>query len=230
MAGFGLWQTASRPATNVAPIGLFTSLPILWSEQADLARIVDDDSPPHWARGEIERLGRPVALDTLLDLGSIDRLIVAQPRALAPDENVALDQWVRQGGKVLLIADPMLTQESAFPLGDRRRPQDIVMLSPIFGRWGLTLHFDEAQQAGEHLAEREIAGASLPVNLPGHFTPGGRGHEARCAISPSGLLARCRIGKGHALLLADAALLEPDDAQGKRSKAFAALLDEAFLQ
>lgn len=230
MAGIGLWQSASRPAANAAPIGLFTSLPILWSEQAELARIVDDDTPPHWARAEIERLGPPLALDTLLDLRKVDRLILAQPRALAPDENVALDHWVRQGGRVLVMADPMLTQDSAFPLGDKRRPQDIAMLSPILGRWGLTLRFDEGQQAGEHLAERDIAGAPLPLNLPGRFAPGGRGHEAACTITPSGLLARCRIGKGQALLLADAALLEPDDAQGRRSRAFAALLAAAFAQ
>jgi hypothetical protein len=113
----------------------------------------------------------------------------------------------------------MLTADSTYALGDRRRPQDIVLLSPILARWGLELRFDEDQPAGEHDAARESAGAALPVNLPGQFASRPGGHDARCAIVREGLVARCRIGRGRALIVADAALFEPSDADGKRAAA-----------
>jgi hypothetical protein len=116
---------------------------------------------------------------------------------------VALDDWVRAGGRVLLFADPMLTGHSAFALGDRRRPQDVVMLSPILRHWGLELRFDESQPAGER--EVEWLGTRVPVNLPGHLAALPQG---RCAIEAGGLAARCRIGAGEVLCIADAALLE----------------------
>ena len=181
---------------------------------------------PHWARAVLERRGQLLALDTLLDLSRTRRLVIAQPRPLMPDENVALDNWVRSGGKLLLFADPMLTRESAFPLGDRRRPQDIALVSPILARWGLELHFDDSQPA----APRENTGEGVPVALPGVLAaiPGGVG--AQCQIGPEGLIARCKIAKGQALIVADAALLEPEEASAGRHAQFEALLDQAFLR
>jgi hypothetical protein len=129
---------------------------------------------------------------------------MAQPRALSPQENVALDGWVRGGGRLLLFADPMLTEESAYPLGDKRRPLDMIMLSPILDHWQLRLEFDEDQPAGERGVD--AGGINLPVNLPGRFVvaPGSR----HCRLVAEGILAECRLGKGLVLLLADAALLE----------------------
>lgn len=118
---------------------------------------------------------------------------------------------------MLLFADPMLTQQSAFALGDRRRPEGTVLLSPILTRWGLTLHFDEAQPAGEravHLLE-----ITVPVNLPGSFT---LSDGADCRLYGDGLAARCRVGAGRVLALADAALLE-DVPEGKAEERAAAL-------
>lgn len=198
-----------RGAAATGAVGLFTSLPILWPETADVAGLLDADAPPHWALAVLAARGRVEPLDTLagkdgtlpLPVGAI--LVMAQPRPLSPAENVALDAWVRTGGRVLLFADPMLTGHSAFALGDRRRPQDVVMLSPILRHWGLELRFDESQPAGER--EVELLGARVPVNLPGHLAalPNGR-----CAIEGGGLAARCRIGAGEVLCVADAALFE----------------------
>ncbi|MEO0033585.1 MAG: hypothetical protein RIS94_3343, partial [Pseudomonadota bacterium] len=128
---------------------------------------------------------------------------------------------VQAGGRVLLFADPMLTWDSAFPVGDRRRPQDVALLSPILGRWGLELRFDDAQPGGL----RESAG--LPVNLPGQLVPkaGGIG---RCRIGPAGLVAECVVGNGRVTVVADAALLEPRENPGEESAALESLLVRAF--
>lgn len=200
-------------------LGLLTTLPILWSEASDVAGILKSSDAPHWARAELARYGSIVPLDTLAGLDRVDRLVLAQPRPLTPDENVALDNWVRGGGHLLLFADPLLTEESAYALGDRRRPQDVVLLSPILRRWGLNLEFDEAQPAGE----RMIAG--IPVNLAGRFT---LAQPAACQSWAEGAAASCQVGKGRVTALADAAVLERDDAEGARQKALAVLLAKAF--
>lgn len=208
------------------PVALFTSLPIVWPEQAGVRDMISSTQQVHWARDVIEQRGKVVALDTLLGLSAYDRAIIAQPRPLAPEENVALDTWVRKGGRLLMFADPMLTGESAFPIGDRRRPQDVVLLSPILARWGLELRFDDEQVAGA----REDAGDGLLVNLPGHFAAIPGGHDARCDLGEGALVARCSIGKGRAVIVADAALLEATDDPDAGKAQFDRLMDEAIGQ
>ena len=73
--------------------------------------------------------------------------MMIQPRPLSPQENVALDNWVAAGGRLLLFADPALTEDSAFAIGDRRRPQDVVLLSPILARWGLELELTRTSRS-----------------------------------------------------------------------------------
>ena len=203
-------DTASKSQASAGPIGLFTSLPIFWAETADLRGLLNSDAPPHWGLAALRRHGELRPVDSLVGhpsgqgMAGIAMLIMAQSRPLAPDENVALDAWVRAGGRLLLFADPMLTEESAYPLGDKRRPQDMAMLSPILSHWKLRLLFDEDQAPGER--QVDIGGVAIPVNLPGRFVaaPGSR----HCTLMGNGLVAQCRIGNGHVLLIADAALLE----------------------
>ncbi|MGE4306049.1 MAG: DUF4350 domain-containing protein [Novosphingobium sp.] len=211
-------------------LGLYTSLPIAWNESADIGSLLASDGPVHWALTVLKSHGEFVPLDTLaasdgtLPLPQDATLVIAQPRPLSPQENVALDDWVRKGGHVLLLADPMLTAESAFAPGDPRRPQDIAMLSPILARWGLELEFDEAQEAGEHAVS--VDGVALPVNLSGRFrllgksgegTASGKGGDAvaTCSLEAEGLLADCQSGQGRVIAVADAAFLEnPLDSKG----------------
>jgi hypothetical protein len=205
-------------------IGLFTSLPILWDEAPDIAAMLRPERTPHWARRVLEKHGRVVALDTLTGLAGFDRLVLAQPRPLSPLENVALDQWVRAGGRVLLLADPALTEESAYALGDRRRPQDIAMLSPILARWGLILEFDDDQPVGEQ--RPDVMGVPVPVVLAGRFRLTGGGEQ--CRLWGEGVAASCGVGKGRVIALADAALLERADPDGGRTSAFDWLLSATF--
>ena len=37
------------------PVGLFTTLPILWNEADDVAGLLNDTAPPHWARAVLAR-------------------------------------------------------------------------------------------------------------------------------------------------------------------------------
>ena len=228
LGGIG-WLGHLRSAKGTEPIGLFTSLSILWSDNPDLAADLRGDQAPHWARTVLEQRGAIVPLDSLTGppghapLDGLTKLVIAQPRPLSPLENVALDNWVQGGGHLLLLADPALTEDSAFAIGDPRRPQAVALLSPILGRWGLDLLFDDAQTLGEQ--SREVLGAGLPVNLPGHFAMRG---QANCRLWAGGLAVTCKIGKGRVVALADAAVLERDDPSGARPRAFGALLDSAF--
>lgn len=177
-------------------------------------------------RQELERHGELSPLDTLEaeHFERLDEVVLAQPRPLAPSENVALDNWVRGGGHVLIFADPMLTEHSDYALGDPRRPHDMVVLSPILSRWGLELRFDDGQLQGEKLVK--AGNLAIPVDLPGSFVPRAGGEDAVCQIEADGLIARCRIGKGEAVLVADAAVLDSGaDLPGRRA-ALAALLGE----
>ena len=219
-----MFGRADHPRSD-APIGLFGSIPLIFGESAGLTL----DAPPPWPRAVIERHGKPVALDALVGeggrdpLAGIERLLLAQPRALSAAENVALDGWVRGGGKLLLLADPMYTGHSAFSLGDPRRPQAIAMQAPLLGHWGLRLDFDEAQPAG--LRTASAMGLAVPVELPGRFAII-RGTD--CRLWDEGLVVTCAIGKGRVYALADASVLDPDASGAAYEKALSGLLDAAF--
>lgn len=214
-------QPAPEPAAPLE-LGLSGTIPIYWGEAAGPAELLSGGTT-HWARAQVERSFTLRPLDLLDDdsLDGLERLLLAQPRALSPEENVALDAWVRGGGQLLLFADPLLTGESRFAVGDRRRPQDIVLLSPILTRWGLTLLFDEDQPPG--FTVREVAGISVPLNLAGHFAG-----ETACTLAGQAVLARCAIGKGTVTILADAALLDLHKPHPAAPAALDRLMAEAF--
>ena len=228
-----------RPEVEKPRLGLLTTLPIYWSESADISEMLARDGEPPRARQALERDYRLVPLDTLdprkseqgdpqPTLGDLDYLLLAQPRALQGLENVALDEWVREGGRVLVFADPMLTGHSRFHIGDRRRPQDVVLLSPILRRWGLDLRFDDEQAEGERMSEFD--GAALPLNLAGHFEtiPTAPDAPSQCKLFADGAATECTIGQGTALVVADAALFEEEMASDERQATLAMLAERAF--
>ena len=225
IAALTAWMLLAREPAARHRVGLFTTLPILWNEAGGVGEILTSKEGPHWAKGALAEEGPVAALDTLTPetLKGLDRIVLAQPRALSPDENVVLDNWVRGGGQVLLFADPMLTEESRFPLGDRRRPEGTVLLSPILKRWGLELQFDDDQPFGERSVAAQ--GTALPVNMPGRFVVL---KPAPCRVDGRALVARCDVGNGHVLAVADADLLKRDDPDGAGQAALAALMTRAF--
>ena len=200
----------ANPAEGALPkLGMVTSLPILWFEGDDFSAILSGDEEPHWARTAIEAEYKIVPLDVIepRDLAALDVLVLAQPRMLAPQENVALDDWVRDGGRVLIFADPMLTGHSQYGSGDRRRPQDVVLLDAILARWGLELSPSIPQL---EVASVPLGEGRLPYLAEGRLSrrPPAGGGEAVCDLQFGGLLAQCAIGAGRAVLVADATLLE----------------------
>jgi len=216
-------HSAERPR-----LGLFTSLPIYWAERGSISEALAGGGNPHWVRGALEQDYVLVPLDTLdgPETAKLDRILIAQPRPLAPAENVALDHWVREGGRVLLFADPFLTEESRFGIGDKRRPQDVVLLSPILQRWGLDLTFNADQPDGERTVV--LGDERLPERLSGRFRLMKPGAPAHCSLVADALVADCRVGKGRVTAVADAALLEAHRSSGEGGAALSALLDRAF--
>lgn len=222
---FGLAVAACAQAETADPaaeLGLIGSIPIYWGESGGVEDLLGGQAEPHWARALLEESYRLRPLDTLdADaLAGLDLLLLAQPRPLSPAENVALDAWVRGGGRLLLFADPLLTGESRFPLGDRRRPQDTILLSPLLGHWGLALEFDGDQPAGIRLVD--AGGVPLPVDLAGRFAA--VEPQSGCRLEAEAIVAWCAIGSGAALVVADAALLDLHDPHPAAAPAIRALI------
>ena len=207
-------------------LALMGTIPIYWGEAGDFSEMLDSASHAHWARAVLERQYRLVPMDWLgaENLAESRFLLMAQPRALSAEENVALDNWVRAGGRLLLFADPMMTGESRFPIGDRRRPHDVVLLSPILSHWGLQLQYDAEQTEG--VAIVDIGEAEVPVNLSGALVVLD-GHR-ECVIDGAALVARCAIGAGHVLVLADAAVLDFDGPHAGAVSSLSALTGQLF--
>ena len=80
---------------------------------------------------------KPIDLPSQLPAGAT--LLAAQPRALPAEELVALDAWVRGGGRLVLLADPLLEWPSKRPLGDRMRPPMAYADTGLLLHWGLRL-------------------------------------------------------------------------------------------
>lgn len=182
---------------NPPELMLMTALPIIWGEGGAF----DPQSRPAASYRILQAEFRVRPLDVLDEAGLAGGalLLLAQPRALAPEELVAFDTWVRAGGRAVILSDPQLLWPTELPLGDIRRPPGIGLLDPLLTHWGLRLDPGDGRQ----IVVRDIGGRRLRMAAPGRFTA----TEPACVLSEAGLLARCRIGKGHAVLLADADLM-----------------------
>jgi len=237
LAGCSAAPAATAPEQRPA-LGLMTSLPIYWQEDASLADIAAGRAAPPWQRRAIETRFTLVPLDTLTPvpalspdapevdpLAGLTRLAVIQPRGLAPADNVALDNWVRGGGRLLLVLDPALTGHYAAPLGDPRRPVDAALIPPVVERWGLAVAFDAAQ--ADTVKAAPLGEGTLPLALAGRITITDPA-AARCTLLAGDAAARCSVGKGTVMLLADATLFEHPELAGEEGEALLALLAEAF--
>ena len=135
------------------------------------------------------------------DLAKADALLLAQPRPLPGQDLMLVDQWVRSGGRAVVLADPMLRWPSALPIGDRRRAPAISLLSPLLARWGVRL----LPPSGPDEQRRFLRDGTLLTSLAasGFATAG-----SACRIEQDALVAWCRVGEGAVTLLADADLID----------------------
>ena len=174
----GLALTAQRhpPAVDRPRLALVTSLPLLVGEQFGL-------EPPR--SNAVARIRRdyelaPIAVADRASLSPQSILLMAHPRAQPAEVLVDLDRWVREGGGVVLLADPLLRWESSRRLGDRLRPPPDFADSGLLAHWGLRLGIDEAGEG----SLRATAG--------------------NCTVRDRGLVARCQVGRGRVTVIADA--------------------------
>lgn len=183
-----------RPVAQRPPLLLLTSLPLLFGEDFSL-----DGGSPAVKRIEQRYKLVPISVSDPDELAKGWLLFMAQPLAQPAEDLVALDDWVRKGGKVLLLADPMLEWPSKRPLGDPLRPPPMFADTGLLAHWGLRL--DAPDTRGP--ATRKLGGFDVMTVSPGALS-------GTCSISSDRLVARCKLGKGEAIVVADADLLNTD--------------------
>ncbi|WP_373488035.1 hypothetical protein, partial [Blastomonas sp.] len=194
------------PDLPVARIALMSSLPLVYGDAPDVQAVIAGEGDPHPFYLALNDAHQLVVLDALLPdaLGDIDLLILIQPRALAPEGLVALDGFVRGGGRALIFTDPDLQWESGLGFGDPRGPLRSGLLAPLLAHWGL------------EMVDPELGAVTLPKSgatlvKPGQFTSvSGKTGDGACTLAESAQMARCTPGAGRAILVADADLLDPD--------------------
>jgi hypothetical protein len=208
---------AEAPRKSVT---IMSALPLFWGDgDADPKAVLtnpDHRAPVILAMVETYRV-RPVDVIDKAAFTGTDLLIVAQPRILQAQELVDLDGWVRGGGHLLIFADPDLVWPSRLAPGDPRRAPSVTLLDPLFTHWGISLSYDETQSG-----ETEIDGAPLAPQRGGRWTT----TASACAAQADALVLTCRIGKGQAVLVADADLLDMRDNE-ENHKGLMALLARA---
>lgn len=189
------------------PVGVMTALPLHGASVAAAPGHPSLDSvglrAPLWLW--LERHGplRPIDALERATLEGVGTLLLAQPRALAPGELVVLDDWVRAGGHAVILADPLLHWHDPRPLGHPARPPLTSLLDPLLAHWGLRLDMAEKADGADAVERRPLAsGSLLQLSDAGRFERHGKG--SACTPDEAGLIARCRIGAGQALLVADA--------------------------
>jgi hypothetical protein len=200
LTGRGPKPLSPRPPSERPTLLLLTSLPLMFGEGFSLQQ---NGSPALAAlRSRYRVIAVSVADPPELAKGRL--LLMAQPLAQPPEDLVALDQWVRRGGHVLLLADPMLEWPSQRPLGDPLRPPPMFMDTGLLAHWGVTL--DAPDERGPEV--RKLGGFDVTTVSPGRLS-------GKCKTSSDALVAHCAIGNGLATIVADADLLDIA-AQGSR--------------
>ncbi|WP_343343693.1 hypothetical protein WJT74_08520 [Sphingomicrobium sp. XHP0239] len=164
---------------------------------------------------EFDLLG--IAATGTSELAEGDLLLMAHARAQTAENLVALDEWVRAGGRVLLLADPGFAIDRGPPTLGGDYPPPFFTDNGLLGHWGLLL--DGPVTNGT--ARRSIGGAEVLTRAPGQFRLVGD----NCTLEAEGFIADCSIGAGRALIVADADfIVEPDDAGMANRRALEALL------
>ena len=178
---------------------LLTSLPIVFGEKFGLG----DSGSAVLARLETRYRVEPISLADAASLRGARLLLAAHPGAQPAETLVELDAWVRGGGRLLLLADPMLEWHSERPLGDHLRPSPGFADTGLLAHWGLRLDAPDARGP----VERNLDGRRIRLASPGRLV-------GRCPLEADGLVAHCTIGKGRVTIIADADFLDERGVDG----------------
>lgn len=224
IVGAGALALAGRDRTQELParkeaerpkLLLLTTLPLLFPEEFTLEGGGSEALTALETRYEVVPIG-------IADAASLDQarlLLMAHPLAQPAEALIDLDRWVRDGGSVLLLADPRLDWPSNLPLGDKLRPPPAFADTGLLWHWGLRLGAPE--KAG--LAQRRLAGRTVLASSPGALS-------GKCRIGDGGFVARCRIGNGRATIVADADILNVAELAGSKDNLDALLAELAALE
>ena len=185
----GLSGSLNRTEHDRPALMLVTSLPLAFSEEFSL----EAGSSRAFDRLDEHYRVLPIGTTDERSLRQANLLLMAHPLAQPAEDLVALDGWVRSGGRLLLLADPMLEWPSIRPLGDRLRPPPGFADTGLLAHWGLGL----SPPAKRGAAWRELGDRRVLARSPGVI-------EGACDIGPGGFYARCRIGRGRVTIVADA--------------------------
>jgi hypothetical protein len=189
--------SAGAPAAT-----MLTGLPLRWSGSGDIAAIIADGAGDDPALARLESLGPVSLVDSLVEgVPPGSALLVAHPRALAPQELVAIDAFVRGGGKAVVLADALSGWPARHPLGDPRNPPITSLLTPLLDHWGVTLGAAPVDDNG--VRSVDVGGARLRLSSAGAFER----LPPKCDAFAGRRIARCPIGAGEAWLVGDADLL-----------------------
>ncbi|HUP67231.1 MAG TPA: hypothetical protein VM145_03340 [Sphingomicrobium sp.] len=190
---------------------LLTSLPLVFDEDFSL------DGGGSEALDALNKRYRvvPISRTDGAELAKGRLLLMAQPPAQAAENLVALDSWVRGGGRVLLLADPMLEWPSKRPLGDPLRPPLIFADTGLLAHWGLRLEGPDERGPRTGI----LGGFTVATVSPGRLI-------GDCDIGPDRLVARCNVGTGAATVVADADLLDVGELDGPADRNLDAILSE----
>ena len=177
-------ELGPRAAGDRPTLALLTSLPLMFGERFGL------DGGGSLALIRLEERYKVIPIG-VADAASLKRqhlLLMAHPRAQPAEALVELDQWVRDGGRVLLLADPRLDWPSERALGDKLRPPPGFADTGLLKHWGLDLEAPNLDSAAS----------------------AGRLSGKKCGVSDDGLVAHCAVGRGQATVIADADFLNSD--------------------
>ena len=205
-AGHALLAILYRPATASAdapPVTMLTGLPLRWSAGGSIAAMIAEGTNDDPALARLIASGPVSLVDSLVDHvpPSGGTLLIAHPRALAPQELVAIDAFVRGGGRAVVLADALSGWPARHPLGDPRNAPVTSLLTPLLDHWGVTLG---AASPGEEAAlPADIDGARLRLFSAGRFDR----LPTACRAFADRHVARCSIGAGEAWLVGDADLI-----------------------
>ncbi len=202
-------HVAAGSANKAGPVkvGVITALPLFWPDGAEVRDLLSRD---HLGEAPVPIMNhRAVPVDHVDEavLRQVDAILLAQPRLLQPVELVRLDAWVRAGGRMLVLADPLLVWPGSLPYADPRRAPVTSLLDPLLTHWGLRL---EAVSPDGHGVERRLLASGHVLMLAGasRFSLLGKADGVRCSLAERGLMALCHVGRGEVRLIADADLID----------------------
>jgi len=217
LAVAGALALARRDSRPAAPSGerpvlmLVTTLPLIFADTFSL----EGGGSKALATLETQYRVAPIGTTDAASLKQGKVLLMAHPLAQPAEALVDLDAWVRGGGRVLLLADPRLDWDSDRPLGDKLRPPPAFADTGLLAHWGLKLEGPYPDGP----AQVSLGGHQIMAASPGTLS-------GACAVADRGFVARCRIGKGRATVVADADFLNVEELDGPTNENLDALLDE----